>query len=126
MKSRLYIFLTLATATVPSLASAQVLGQVVGYLNVLVGCMLVVAFLCFGSGLVVYISRFGLVGRDLGIEQMSFGTSILFVLVIMLWGVRFVQNNAKLAMTLLALIVFAYMGRIIFSAMTATAPEEEH
>ena len=126
MIARNSIALTFATLCMPWVASAQVLGQFVGYLNILVGLLLVAAFLCFGSGLIVYVSRFGLVGRDLGIQQMSWGVTILFVITVMLWGVRFVQNNAKLAMTLIALVVFMYVGRIVFAAMSATSAEEEH
>ena len=127
MNSRLYALLAFVTTILPSVASAQSLGQLVGYFNILTGILLVVACLCFGSGFTVYIARFGLVGRELGIQQMSWGVTILFVLVILLWGVKFVQGNPKTAMTLVAVVVFLFIGRMVFAALAATkSDEKEH
>ena len=87
--------------------------------------MLVAAFLCFGSGFVVYIARLGLVGREWGIQIMSWGVAILFVLVIMLWGVRFIQGNPKLAITLVAFVVFIFIGKFVLDAVAASGEKEE-
>ena len=109
----------------PSPASAQVLGQVVGYLNVVVGLMLVVAFICMGAGFGVYISRIGLVGRELGILMMSWAVSILFVLVIMLWAIKLIQTHPQLAAMIAAIVVFLFVGRIVLAVISASNEEEE-
>jgi len=117
--------LAVSVMFMPIQAYAVTVSQLVGYLNILVGLMLTAAFLFFGGGFITYIARLGLVGRDLGIQFMAWGVSILFVLIIMLWGVRLIQTHTQVAIMIIALVVFVFMGKIIFSAISASQKEEE-
>lgn len=76
----------------PQLALAQTISQMIGLFNILVGLMLVSAFLAMCGGFIVYLVRMGNNNRDEGLNYMMWGVTILFVLIILLAVVQLVQH----------------------------------
>lgn len=118
-----------AAVAFPSVAAAQSAAAVAGVFNIFVGLMLVSAFLLFFGGLVIWFIRLGTYPtfRDDAIEYMQWGVAILFVLIILLAAVQFVQNHTGTAMFVLGVVL---VGLIAWAILTvASAPEkteEEH
>ncbi|MBI5470086.1 hypothetical protein HY968_02075 [Candidatus Kaiserbacteria bacterium] len=101
------------------------LAQAVGLLNVLVGLMLVAAILFFVGGFIGWITRLGLTGREQGLQFMSWGVSILFVLVIGLGLIRFVQFHTQLVLMLLALALVALAAYVAIQIARSSGEAEE-
>jgi hypothetical protein len=83
-----------------------------GFFNILVGLMLVAAFLFFFGGLAGYLSRLGLEGRIDGLRYMYRGVVILFVLIVLLGIVNFLQQRPTVVYMIIAiaLVVFVIWG----------------
>ena len=101
------------------------LAQAVGFLNILVGFMLVAAILFFVGGFMGWITRLGLTGRDQGLKFMSWGVSILFVLVVGLALIRFVQFHTQLVLTLLALALVALAAYVAIQVAKSSGEAED-
>lgn len=109
----------------PEVARAQTLSQIFGYLNILVGLIFVASVLTFAGGFVVYISRLHLPYRDWGIDIMSWGVTILFVLVVMLAFISFVQNHLSVVLGFLAFVALLYIGWFIVASIRTGAKKDE-
>ncbi len=120
------LFPTLAIVLLPGVASAQILSNVAGLFNIFVGLMLTAAFMCMGTGVVLWIARLGTwpTYRDYAIEWMMWGVAVLFVLVILLAIVQFVQNHPAAASFAVGLIVLALAAWFVFMVATEK-PEKE-
>lgn len=127
---RLLSLLGAATLFLPTTASAQVLVQAVGIFNIFVGLMLVVAVLVyFGSLVGWYIRRGVSTGyRDEMIALMQWPVVILFVLLIMLALIRFVQHSQGVASFVLGLFLFFMIAWVALQLASASAKggEKEH
>ncbi len=108
-------------------ASAGVfsLSAVLGLFNIIVGLMLVAAFLMFFGGLAGYLSRLGLVGREQGLHYMNWGVTILFVLIILVGIVQFLQFHPEILFAIIAFVVIAGIIWIVIKSMQESA-EAEH
>lgn len=98
-----------------------------GMFNIVVGLMLVAAFLLFFGGLSAYLSRLGLVGREEGLKYMYWGTTVLFMLIVLLGIVNVFESNPNLMYGVVAsvIIVFA-LWAIMKAIQEGAAAEEEH
>ena len=98
---------------------AFTLSAAFGLFNILVGLMLVAAFLIFFGGLIGYLSRLGLEGRQDGLQAMYWGVTILLVLIILLAIVHFLQFHPA--------VVFGIIGAliVIFGAWAAVNSAQE-
>ena len=113
----------------PSIVSADVLPEFVGLFNIFVGLMLVAAFLSMGAGLVMWAVRLGTYPtyRDEAIKLMSLSVTILFVLIVLLVVVQFVQKHTAAASFALGLVVFAAVVWFLISIATSKSEEKaEH
>lgn len=94
----------------------------VGVLNIIAGLMLVAAFLFFFGGLIAYLTRLGLEGRVQGLGYMHWGVTILFVLIIVLGIVRFVQFHPEVVYFLAAIVIVVFVAwAVVKSAQGATS-----
>ncbi|MDB5238136.1 MAG: hypothetical protein JWM46_406 [Candidatus Kaiserbacteria bacterium] len=119
----------LALLLLPGIASAQTMTAVVGVFNIFVGLMLAAAFLLYFGGLVVWFIRLGTwpTYRDEAIEYMQWAVAVLFVLVVLLALVQFVQNHTATAMLVLGFIIVGLVAWAVFTVASAPdASEEEH
>lgn len=113
-----------AIALVPGPAEAQALSQVAGVFNIIVGLMLVAAFLLFFGGLAMWFSRLGTypTNRDEAIKLMQWGVVVLFVLAVFLALSQFVQKHAAAAAFVAGIVIVAAGIWVVFTV--ATAKEE--
>lgn len=121
----------------PSALLAQVSGasgdstlltQIVGLFNIFVGLMVVAAFLLYGGGLIMWMTRLGSwpSPRDEAIRIMMWAPVILFTLIVLLAIVQFLQGHPQvgtyIVSTLLLLIV---IGIILYIALNAREGKKE-
>ena len=120
-------FLPLSVLLLPSVASAQVLSQVSGVFNIMVGLMLVAAFLFFFGGLGMWFTRLGTYPtyRDDAIELMQWGVGILFVLAVLLAVVQFVQTHAALASLIVGILVVIGVALVVVSVSQMKGEEDK-
>ena len=95
------------------------LTQFVGLFNVLVGLMLTVSILLMGAGWVMWVARLGTTPtyRDEAIHVMQWSVSILFVIVILLLLVQFVQRHTATAVYLLGFIILGFVAWAVLGAI---------
>lgn len=121
--------LPLPVLLLPSAASAQVLSQISGLFNIMVGLMLVFAFLFFFGGLGMWFVRLGTwpTYRDEAITLMQWGVAVLFVLAVLLAFVQFIQKHAALASFLAGVvIVIGVILVVLHLSQAKPAEEKEH
>jgi hypothetical protein len=121
--------LPLPALLLPGIASAQILPTVAGIFNIFVGLMLVVAFLVYAIGMILWFTRLGAWHsyRDEAIEYLKWAVAIMFVLVMLLAIVHFIQAKPVLASFAAGLIVLAIAVRIgIFLAAAGEGEDEGH
>ncbi len=120
--------LPFAILLAPSVASAQVLPNVAGLFNIMVGLMLVFAFLFFFGGFGMWFTRLGTYPtyRDEAIRLMQWGVVVLFVLAVLLFIVQFVQKHAAVAAFLVGIVIVAAVALLFIKASQAKGSEEEH
>jgi hypothetical protein len=105
------------------------IATIVGLFNIIVGLMVVAAFLMMGGGIVLWYVRLGLFPsyRDEAIKMMQWGVAILFVLVVLLWVAQFVQTHKALAtMVVIAVVAAAVAYFVATQVLTGNSEEEEH
>ena len=116
------------TSALPAFAHAQTatISQVVGLFNVAVGVMFAIAVTTFFGGLISYVVYFGNFEREKGVGIMEWGVSILFVLVVLLGIVGFLQNHAGVTNVIAGLIVVVAVAWVVFTVATTeqAAPKE--
>ena len=98
--------------------------------NIFVGLMLVAAFLLYFGALAGWVARLGAYPsyRDEMIHLMMWGVAVLFVLVIILFLIHFVQVYQATAAFILGIILFLIVVWIIMTAVTSKPKkdDEEH
>jgi xanthine/uracil permease len=113
---------------IPSAAHAQVLSQVAGVFNIIVGLMLVASFLLFFGGLAMWVSRLGTypTNRDEAIRMMQWAVVTLFVLAAFLAISQFIQKHAAMASFVIGVVVVGLAIWFISTVVLAEKKEEEH
>lgn len=119
--------LPLSIVLLPSAASAQVLSQVSGLFNIMVGLMLVFAFLFFFGGLGMWAVRLGTwpTYRDEAIRLMQWGVVILFVLAALLAIVQFVQTHVAVATFLAGIVIVIGVAWMVVTVSQAKGEDDE-
>lgn len=119
--------LPLSVVLLPSAAYAQVLSQVSGFFNIMVGLMLVFAFLFFFGGLGMWFVRLGTwpTYRDEAIRLMQWGVVILFVLAALLAIVQFVQKHVAAATFLAGIVIVIGVAWVVVTVSQAKGEDDE-
>ena len=99
--------------------------QAFGFFNVVVGLMIVAAFLLFFGGLTGHLTRLGLESRIEGLNVMYYGVTVLFVLVVLLGIVHFLQFNPTAIFTIIALLIIALIAWIAINALSEGGGDEK-
>lgn len=99
--------------------------QAFGFFNILVGLMLVAAFLSFFGGFTAYLTRLGLESRMQGLRYMYWGSAILFVLIVLLTIVNFLQFNPAVVFGIIAVLIVIFGAWAIVKASQESGEEEE-
>lgn len=97
-----------------------------GLFNIIVGLMIVAAFLLFFGGFIGYITRLGLVGREQGLHYMNWGVTVLFVLIILIGIVQYFQRNPQAMFAVVGFAISAAVLWLVFKAMQDSGSDEEH
>lgn len=124
------VFLAAAvTLFAPAVSHAQVLSQIAGLFNIMVGLLLVAAFLFFFGGLGMWFTRLGTspTYRDEAISLMQWGVVILFVLAVFLALSQFVQNHAAAAAFMVGVVIVGLgIWLVLTVAAAKKADDDEH
>jgi hypothetical protein len=132
---RLYPILPVLFALAsPSLALAstttETLSEIVGLFNIFVGLMLVLAIVIFVAAIIVWIVRLGTwpTYRDDAIKMMEWAVAILFVDIVLLGAVQYVQRHTHTALVILGLCVILLVLWILVQsgAFSSGEEKEEH
>ena len=107
-------------------AQANGLSLFAGLFNIFVGLMLVAAVLLFFGGLIGWYLRRGPnpSNRDEMIRILQWSVAILFVLVVMLGAIRFVQTYQAAAVFMLGIAIFIGAAWLVMTVV-ASAPKKE-
>jgi len=105
----------------PSPALAFSFVQALGLFHIVFGLLLTFTLLIFGTGLVVYLSRFNTwpSHREAAIVILEWGVAMLFMLVVLLAIVNFFQNHGDIALPILAFIIIVIVAIVIIRVMAA-------
>ncbi len=119
--------IALFALSTPELASAQILAQAAGIFNIFAGLMLVAAFLIFFGALGGWFARRGVWPgyRDEMIHLMTWGVAVLFVLLIILAAIDFVQNHQAAAAFIAGLAIFFFVVWIAFKVAADSSRGEK-
>lgn len=101
------------------------IGQLFGLFNIVAGLLLVAALLTFGGGLVSYFGRLALAKRDESLITMQWGVRLMFVLVLMLGIVEFIQLHTALVLQLLAVAVLIGLIYTIMLVVKSSGESED-
>ena len=103
------------------------IGSLFGLFDLVAGLLLVAAILTFGGGLATYFGRLGLAVREESILTLEWGVRLLFVLVLMLGLVQYVQNHTAVVLELLAILILIGLGYLALTIVqTPHTPPEDH
>ncbi|HVU75356.1 MAG TPA: hypothetical protein VHD38_00755 [Candidatus Paceibacterota bacterium] len=104
------------------------MSQIAGILNIFVGLMLVAAFLLYFGALIGWAIRLGVYPsyRDEMIHLMMWANAVLFVLVVLLAIVHFLQSYLAVASFLFGILIFFGVIWLIVQVATAQGAEDEH
>lgn len=92
--------------------------EIIGLLNIVFGVMFVVACTMFIGGLVSFFVDFGNQERAKGITLMEWGVATLFVLVVLVGGVQYLQRNQSATNVITASIVVIGLAWVAFTVAT--------
>lgn len=103
------------------------ISTIIGLFNIVVGVMFVFAVVYFVAGIIIYTANFGNAERTHGVISMEWGTMILFVLVVLLGIVQFLQGHTGVANLIAAAIGIGFVGYFLYTAFfaEALAPKKE-
>lgn len=103
------------------------LSTVTALFNIVVGLMLVAAFLAMAGGLMMWYVRLGTwpTYRDEAIGVMQWGVAILFVLVVLLGVAQYVQTHMAISMMALGAVVAAVAVYVVATTMMEGGGEKE-
>lgn len=112
----------------PGVAFAQTLSAWAGLFYIMVGLMLVAAFLLYGGGLILWVVRLNTfpTNRDFAIRILEWAVAVLFVLILLLAIVQFTQNNVRTILIILALILVFIIARVVATSGGSSKEEKEH
>jgi hypothetical protein len=96
-----------------------------GFFNVIVGLMIVAAFIFFFGGLAGYLARLGLENRTDGLMAMYWGVTILFVLVVVLGIVHYLQFNPGVVFTIIGILIVGLIGWAVVNAVWEGGGDEK-
>lgn len=116
---------TQAPADTGASASNFTVSQAFGFFNILVGLMLVAALLFFFGGFIAYLSRLGLENRVQGLRYMYYGITILFVLVILLAIVHYLQFHPAVVFGIVAVLIVIFGAWAIVQASQEKSADHE-
>lgn len=118
--------LPLIALLAPSAAHAQVLSEVAGLFNIMVGLMLTLSFLMFFGGLGMWFVRLGTYPtyRDEAIKLMTWAVVILFVLAVLLAVVQFIQQHTALASFLAGIAIVIGVAWVAVKVSQAKGGDE--
>lgn len=104
------------------------LAQIAGIFNIFVGLMLVAAFLLYFGGLAGWAIRLGVYPgyRDEMINLMMWANAVIFVLLVILAAIHFLQAYTAVAAFLLGIALFFGLAWMIMQVATAQGAEDEH
>ena len=105
--------LALASVVLPDTTSALTFVQIVGLFHIAVGLLLTVTLGTFIFGICLWIARFNTwpSHRETAIGVLEWGITMLFVLILLIAFVYFVQRHTTIALSIIAFI--AIIGAII-------------
>lgn len=106
-------------------AEAVTVPGIVGLFNIIAGFMFVASIATFVGGIISYMVDFGNQERLKGIHLMEWGVAILFVLVVLLGAVQFVQSHQGTANVIVATIVIIGAAAIVLMVLTDSPPPEK-
>lgn len=111
----------------PSAAHAQMLSELAGLFNIIVGLMLVLCFLLFFGGLGMWFVRLGTYPtyRDDAIRLMTWAVAIMFVLAVLLAIVQFIQRHAALASFLVGIAIVIGVAWLAVKVSQAKGGEDK-
>ena len=100
---------------------------IAGIFNVLVGLMLVSALVLMGAAIVLYFTRLGTwpTYRDEAIRIMMWAVAILFVLIVLLAVVKFIQTHPAAIMAFLGLLMVVVFVAVGIKVLTAESEPEK-
>ena len=101
------------------------LGSLFGLFDLVAGLLLVAAILTFGAGLATYFARLALAGREESIVTLEQGVRLLFVLVVVLGIVKYVQNNTAVVLGLISIVIVVFGGYLALEAIKNSGASEE-
>lgn len=92
---------------VPASASALTISQIAGLFHMVFGLFIVFTFLIFGAGVSIWAARFNTWPnhRDQAIKVLQWAVGLIFILMLLVGLVQFVQRYTSIALTILAAIV---------------------
>jgi cytochrome bd-type quinol oxidase subunit 2 len=104
------------------------LSQIFGFFNIMVGLMLVAALLLFFGGFISYLTRLGLDNRVQGLRYMYWGLTILFVLIVLLGVVNYVQYHQAVVFAIVGVLVVIFVAWAVIKVSQASGngDDEEH
>jgi cytochrome bd-type quinol oxidase subunit 2 len=102
------------------------LSQAFGFFNILAGLMLVAGLVLFFGGFIAYLTRLGLESRTQGLRYMYWGETVLFVLILMLAVVHYLQFHPTIVFILIGALIVLFGSWAILQAVANSGDEEEH
>lgn len=117
--------LSITVLFLPFAASALAVNQVLGFFNILVGLLLTASFISFGTGLILYWTRYGTWPREDAFPFMSFAITILFVISILLAIIHFVVRNTQTALYILSVVALLLLGGLFAFLMKGGGKKED-
>lgn len=101
--------------------------QVVGVFNIFVGLMLTASMVMMGAGIILWFTRLGTwpTYRDEAIHLMMWAVTILFVLLILMVILNFVQVHTAGAAFIFGLILLAGAAWVVMQVASEGGEEEE-
>lgn len=101
--------LSAALWALPLAAMAQVVTQVVNLVNLFSGILIASSIVFFGGGFILYLSRLGRPYRDVGLNIMQWGVTMLFIAVVVVGLLRMYSQHHALFFFAFALIILYYL-----------------
>jgi len=117
---------TSATDNGSSTINNFTVSQFFGFFNIIVGLMLVASLLLFFGGFIAYLTRLGLENRMDGLKYMYYGISVLFVLIVLLAIVHYLQFNPTVVFVIVAIVIVIFGAWAAIQISQAGGEEEEH
>lgn len=99
----------------PAIAMAQVVTQVVNLVNLFAGILVASSIVFFIGGFILYLSRLGRPYRDVGLNIMQWGVTMLFIAVVVVGLLRMYSQHHTLFFFAFALIILYFLVPFVAS-----------